>query len=208
MHRTIPTVLLPLLCLALCSSFRAQTPEISVRAYAVLSAFLRIQLEGQDPAVNFRVGPKGSVIAPFTDASLKHVATKEGERLKSKLTGLAFDTLESFERCTDERMAINKKFDLPVAYQIAPPDEAKGILEMNRKDIDAFYEHHRDAMGIIQFSCIGLNPIGTQALFFVERVGHYSKGAWILMEMNKSGNWVLRVKLVKWMSRNYPRSLR
>jgi hypothetical protein len=201
MHRIIPNVSLPLLCLALCSSLRAQTPEIDVQAYAVLSAFLRIQLEGQDPAVNFRVGPRGSVITPFTDASLK-LATKEGEGLRSRLTGLKFDTLESFERCADERMAIDKKFDLPVAYQIAPPHEAKDILKMNRKDIGAWYEHHPDAAGIIQFSCVGLNPTGTQALFFVERMGHYSKGKWILMEMTESGNWVQREKLVKWMSRN------
>lgn len=201
MPRIIPKVSLPLLCLALCSSLRAQTPEISVRAYAVLSAFLRIQLEGQDPAVNFRVGPKGSVITPFTDPSLK-LATKEGEGLRSRLTGLKFDTLKSFEGCADKRMAINSKFDLPVAYQIAPSQEAKDILKMDRKDIDAWYEHHPDGTGILQFSCVGLNPTGTQALFFVERVGHYSKGAWILMEMNKSGNWVLREKLVKWMSRN------
>ena len=200
MHRIIPHVSLPLLCLALCSSLRAQTPEISVRDYAVLSAFLRIELEGQDPAVNFHVGPKGSEIVPFTDTSLKAVATKE--RLKPRLAGLTVDTLKSFERCADKRMAINQKFDLPVAYQIAPPQEAKDILKMDRKDVDAWYEHHPDGTGILQFSCVGLNPTGTQALFFVERVGHYSKGAWILMEMNKSGNWVVREKLVQWMSRN------
>jgi hypothetical protein len=201
MHRIIPNVSVPLLCLALCSSLRAQTPEISARAYAVLSAFLRIQLEGQDPAVNFRVGPKGYVITPFTDPSLR-LTTKEGEGLRSRLTGLKSDTLESFERCADERMTINKKFDLPVAYQMVPPEEAKDILKMDRKDMGAWYEHRPDAMGIIQFSCVGLNPTGTQALFFVQRVGHYSKGEWIFMEMNESGNWVQREKLVKWMSRN------
>jgi hypothetical protein len=49
-----------------------QVLEISTRDYAVLSDFLRAQLDGEN---FFRTGPKSSVIALLTDANLKHLAT-------------------------------------------------------------------------------------------------------------------------------------
>jgi hypothetical protein len=66
MNRVIQSILLLLAALS-CVSARSQTQEVSGRDYAILSDFLRTQLEGKNGADDIRVGPKGSVVAPFTD---------------------------------------------------------------------------------------------------------------------------------------------
>ena len=191
MQRVLPF----LLTAVLSGSLFAQVQEISPREYSVLSDFLRIQLEGKS---YFRVGPKGSVIAPYTDATLKHLAVREGEWMKSRLTGLTSDTLAAFEHCADLQMLITRKFDLPTDYQIVRPVEFRD-LDMDGKEMKAFYAEYPNTNGIIQFSCVGINASGSQALFFVERNGHAPNGQWILMEKDASGKWLLKSQLIKWM---------
>ena len=184
-----------LFAVLLCGALMGQVLEISTRDYAVLSDFLRAQLDGEN---FFRTGPKSSVIALLTDANLKHLAIREGDWMKSRLE-LASDTLADSEQCADRKMAITKRFDLPVEYQIALPEATSDIKDMDVKGIRALYAHYPGTNGVIQFSCVGVNASHTQALFFVQRNGRAPNGRWILMQKNASGKWILKSELIKWM---------
>ena len=192
MNRVIQSILL-LLATVVCVPARAQTQEISGRDYAILSDFLRIQLEGKNGTDDIRVGSKGSVVAPFTDTFLKPLDTERREWMKKDLKGLTSDTLESFKSCAAERMVIKPRFDLPVEYAIALPEEIK--------DIKTLYARYPQTNGYVQFSCLGVNSYRTQALFYLERLmSNAAVGKWVLMEKNQSGHWIVKHQLVTWIS--------
>jgi hypothetical protein len=193
MHRVIQSILALLLAATSCGLAPAQTKEISGRDYVVLSDFLRAQLEGKNGPDDIRVGLKGSVVAPFTVAFLKPLDTELRAWMKRDLKGLTPDTLESFERCAAEQMVIRHRFDLPLEYELALPEETK--------DGKLLYAHHPHTNGFVQFSCLGVNSSGTQALFYLERlISDAAVGKWVLMEKDQSGKWVAKHELVTWIA--------
>ena len=190
MRRTITTPITLLLTVVTCALATAQIQEISETDYAVLSGFLRTQ-PGKRGDIHLGIG--GSLVAPLTNVFIKPL--NEGERagLRARWQGLAADTIESFQNCIAKPMAIGHRLDLPDEYEIAAPEDIK--------DIKALYAHHPKANGYVHFSCVGVGRTGTQALFFLERWVHRfpDEGAWILMERDASGNWVLKDMFVKWI---------
>lgn len=192
MNTVIRSILLLLLAAVSCVSARSPQ-EVSGRDYAILSDFLRTQLEGKNGADDIRVGPKGSVVAPFTNVFLKPLDTEQREWMKRDLKGLKSDTLESFERCAAEQLVIRHRLDLAVEYAIALPDEIK--------DRKMLYARHPRTNGYLQFSCLGVDSSGIQALFYLERLKtEAAVGKWVLMEKDPSGHWVVKHQLVTWIA--------
>jgi hypothetical protein len=175
-----------------CASTFAQNTNLSERDYAVLSDFFDSQLAGKSRPDAITVGAKGSVIAPTT-LSLKPLDGALRNWLMKDLKGLTADTIKSLGGCAERRMIVKHAFDLPVEYELALPEETK--------DFRALYARHPHTNGYIQFSCVGVNSAGTQALFFLERLMTPSAvGKWVLMEKGSSGSWVLKHERVSWIS--------
>jgi hypothetical protein len=82
---------------------------------------------------------------------------------------------------------------LPLEYELALPEETK--------DGKLLYAHHPHTNGFVQFSCLGVNSSGTQALFYLERlISDAAVGKWVLMEKDQSGKWVAKHELVTWIA--------
>jgi hypothetical protein len=189
----IQNVILLLLAAVSSCLTRAQTTELSERDYAVLSDFLRSQLEARNGIDDIRVGPKGSLIAPLTMAFLKPLDEEQRDSIMKNLKGVTSDTVESFEHCARKQVLVSHTFNLPVEYEMARPEETT--------DIKILYARHPHTHGYVQFSCVGVNSSGTQALFSLERLmTHSAVGKWILMERGPSGNWVLKQEYVTWIA--------
>jgi hypothetical protein len=192
-RRLIQSIIALFLTAISCVSTLAQTTPLSARDSAVLSDFLRSQLEGTNGIDDIRVGVKGSVIASLTTAFLKPLDGEQRNSIVRNLKGVTFDTIESFERCAGRQMVVSHSFNLPVEYEIARPDDTKNFK--------TFYARHPHSNGYVQFSCIGVNSSGTQALFSLERLMTDSAvGKWILMEREPSGNWVVKQEFVTWIA--------
>lgn len=185
--------LIPLLLLAASCGASFAPAQLSARDYAVLSDFLRSQLEGRNGIDDIRVGPNGSMIAPLTMAFLKPLERDMRDSIIRNLKGVSSDTIESFEHCGRKQMLVSHAFNLPVEYEMARPEETK--------DIKTLYERHPRTNGYVQFSCVGVNSSDTQALFFLERLmTHSAVGKWILMERGPSGKWMVKQEYVTWIA--------
>ena len=186
-------LLLSLLLLAASCGSAFAPVELSERDYAVLSDFLRSQLKRANGVNDIRVGAKGSVVAPLTMPFLTPLEKERRDWPLRGFKGVKSDTIESFKQCAEKQMVVRHRFDLTVEYKVALPEETK--------DIEALYAAYPRTIGYVQFSCVGVNSSGTQALFFLERLmTRYGVGKWILMERVPPSDWVIKHEFVRWIS--------
>lgn len=138
------TTAIVVVLLAVVSSFAQSEP--SKGQYEVYSAFLRIQLLGKNGIDDLRVGDGGSAIATNIAAFKKPLTKQRLSEIMSRLEGLESETLESLAECASKPYRLSRKFTVPTEYVLFDPAGATGRY------------------GYIQFSCVGMNRLETQAV--------------------------------------------
>jgi hypothetical protein len=168
--------------LAAVSAFAQSEPTKS--QYEVYSAFLRIQLLDRSGIADaLRVGDGGSAIAKDIVAFKKRLTKQRLSEIKALLEGLESDTLDSLAECTSKSYRLARKFTVPTEYVLVDPAGAAGRY------------------GYIQFSCVGMNRLETQAVFYVSRLkGEYAVGKWVLMQRDSDGHWTVSKESIDWIS--------
>jgi hypothetical protein len=169
------------------------SPPLSDNEYSVFSAFLMAQFHPKLDSDALRVGTPGSVLAPSTLPWTLPISQDDRKAMEKVLTGLEETTLEGFEGCSTGSKPFTRRLSIPVAYQIASPEQISSVENL----LAAFPK----TWGYIRFSCAGFNLLHTQALFFVEReMCRGAVGKFILMEKNASGNWLIKGQMLRWIS--------
>jgi hypothetical protein len=171
----------------------SSSQSLSDNDYSVFSAFLTAQFHPKLSADDLRVGIPGSVLAPSTLLWTSPISQDDRKAMEKALAGLEETTLEDFEGCSAASKPSTRKLSIPVAYQIASPEQVSSVENL----LAAFPR----TWGYIRFSCAGFNPSHTQALFFVEReMCRDAVGKFILMEKDASGNWLIKGQMLRWIS--------
>ena|SRR5450631_3481119 len=171
-----------LFSLAAVSAFGQSEP--SKLQYEVYSAFLRIQLLDKNGIADaLRVGDGGSAIAPDIVAFKKRLTQQRLSEIKARFEGLESDTLDSLAECTSKSYRLARKFTVPTEYVLVDPAGATGRY------------------GYIQFSCVGMNRLETQAVFYVSRLKcDCAVGKWVLMQKDSDGHWAVSKESIDWIS--------
>jgi hypothetical protein len=111
------------------------------------------------------------------------VDRKELSDIKARLPEVEAETLESLASCTANSYRLTPKLELPIKYILAPPEQA------NRR------------FGYIEFSCVGMNRPGRQAIFYVSRLKcDCAVGKLVLMRKLQDGTWVIAKEIVLWIA--------
>jgi hypothetical protein len=167
--------------LAAVSAFAQSEP--SNDQYEVYSAFLRIQLLGKKGIDDLRVGDGGSAIASNIAPFKKPLTKQRLSEIMSRLEGLEPDTLESLAECTSKPYRLSHKFTVPTEYVLVDSAGTTGRY------------------GYIQFSCVGMNRLETQAVFYVSRLNcDCAVGKWVLMQKDSDGRWTVSKQSTEWIS--------
>ena len=178
-----------------CSSAQnySSSQSLSDNEYSVFSAFLIAQFHPKLNADELRVGVPGSVLAPSTLPWTSPISQEERTAMAKVLRGLERTTLEDFEGCSAASKPFTRKLSIPVAYQIASPEQISSVENL----LGAFPK----TWGYIRFSCAGFNPSHSQALFFVEReMCRDAVGKFVLMAKDATGNWLIKGQMLHWIS--------
>ena len=179
--RLARTTAIVVFSLAVVSAFAQSEP--SNDQYEVYSAFLRIQLLSKNGIDDLRVGDGGSAIATNIAAFKKPLTKQRLSEIMSRLEGLESDTLESLAECTSKPYRLSRKFTLPTEYVLVDAAGARGRY------------------GYIEFSCVGINRLGTQAIFYVSRLKcDCAVGKWVLMQKDPNGRWTVSKQSTEWIS--------
>jgi hypothetical protein len=189
----IAIVALIVTCSSALGQNHSSSQSLSENEYSVFSAFLIAQFHPKLSADDLRVGVPGSVLAPSTLPWASPISRGERKAMEKVLIGLEGTTLEDFEGCSTSSKSFTRKLSIPVAYQIASPEQISSVVNL----LASF----PSTWGYIRFSCAGFNPSHTQALFFVEReMCRGAVGKFVLMEKEASGNWLIKGQLLRWIS--------
>jgi hypothetical protein len=171
------------LTMALCPLSASGQAEPSDAAYAVYSAYLRIQLDGKHGIEGLRLGEGGSVISPVI-RPMKLPRDARGQlEIRSRIPEAESDTLESLSSCSTSSYRLLPKLSLPVEYRLISP-----------KLVPARSSY-------IEFSCVGTNTAGTEAVLFASRMRcECAVGLLVLMRRSKDGNWTISKEVVDWIA--------
>lgn len=159
------------LCLVSCC-FSAQ-PKPSKQQYEVYSAFLSAQFRGNSESASSHLGRGRLFITPETAPFRPNLNSAERAlEIRHRLPSTDRDTLQAIGECAGKTYRLYRKLTTPAPYTFVTPEEARG-------------------RAYLQFSCVGFNDAGTQAVFFVAtRSSKSAIGKWVLMQKS-SGKWVI-----------------
>src|ERR1035437_5452624 len=150
--------------------------------YAIYSAFLRAQLSGKHGIDDLRVGEKGSVISPMIEPFRQKLSEKRLADIKVQLPEVEVETLDSLASCTTNSYRLRKKLDLPVEYNLMLPEHVKGRY------------------GYINFSCVGTNRSGSQAVFYVSRLKCDCAVEKLVLMRKVQDGWMVVKEIVQWIA--------
>jgi hypothetical protein len=160
---------------------QSQSSVVSVDPYDVYSAFLVDESQGH-PDDDLRAeSPRTAILAEIPAVPPSAIFDLQ-RYLQEQFPQIETGTIASVLRCSKDSHRLEHKFNLPFPYKIADDKKAKYPL------------------GYLQFSCVGINPAGTQAVFSVERTRcHCGVGKWILMRRAKNAGWDIEKEVIEWI---------
>ena len=165
-------------------------------SYAAYSAFLKSKIEQDSDVKTLFVFGEGSLIAPHTitssDSRFDGITDPRTQQaIKRAMPELQDETIHSLVECSGAAQSIGTHFSLPVRYVIATEQEIG--------DIERMYRNHPQTHGYFQFSCVGFNSSGNQALFYIQQLAYsYQGGEYVLMGRTGVGQWERRRTLLQW----------
>ncbi len=179
--------LMQVACNALVPAPKPSAAEVEKEEQAVYSFFLSDKL-----------GP--AVVLEETSTDIDSDNPRETvDYIKSGLTGISEDTLDSYLERNNQPGQLTSDMDLSVDYVLITQDELATIF--NQPDgWDVFHEKYSEA-GYSVVSRVGFNRTLDQALIYV---GHMAgplmgSGSYYLME-KQNGEWIIKEEIMVWIS--------
>jgi hypothetical protein len=125
---------------------------------------------------------------------------ESADYIKSSLTDISRQTLDSFVERNQDSHPISQNMDLGIEYKILTYEELKKISSQSNWG-EKLSEAYPGSHGYLIFSRVGFNNTLDQAVIYVGSVGGplMGSGSYFLME-KQNGEWIMKDEVMSWIS--------
>ena len=124
------------------------------------------------------------------------------EQIRERLPSLQAETIHDFALKNQRAHAVERRFDLPVAYAILTDAQLDSLFKSaDGEGWNRFYRLYPKADGLFTLSRVGFNTQKDQALIHVGNQSHWLSGAGFYILLRKvGGKWEIAHEVPTWVS--------
>lgn len=126
---------------------------------------------------------------------------KTAESLRKKAPSLQLSTIESFRKANIQQAFVGRSLRSPIDYELVDSAQLDSFFKKKGEYWLAYYKQYPGGSGLVEWSRVGFNADGTQALFYegYRCGGLCGTGRYVVME-KKNGSWSIGTDIVVWVS--------
>ena len=100
-----------------------------------------------------------------------------------------------------QEASFRRSFNSPVDYEVVNSAQLDSFFKKGGGSWPAYYKQYPGSQGVLEFSRVGFNADGTQALFYYGNTcgGLCGGGGYVVMK-KRSGRWVIGKEIEMWVS--------